>query len=634
MPTIATMPLKLLGCLLLFSSLTQAQQHTQLAASSLADLSLEELGNLRVTTAALRPERLDEVPASIFVITGDDIRHSGATSLAEALRLAPNLEVARVSASTYAISARGFLNVITNKLLVLVDGRKLYTTVLSGVLWDAQDVMLEDVERIEVISGPGAALYGANAFVGVINVITRNARSTKGTVVVAGAGRLESNVMLRHGADLGSGAFRIYAMHIDRDGLRPVASGLPDDMKKDQVGFRTDFGNEASGAITVQGDAYRATIEGNGARAVKLEGGNVLARWGRALGGGSRVKIQVYYDHTNRDDPGGFIDRVDTLDLEAQHDLPNMGAHRISYGVGYRVSESDVTPTSIIRFIPSERRLQWGTFFAQDEVMLGADVTLTVGGKLQSTPYVRPEFMPDVRLDWKATPNQFTWVAASRVARTPGRIDRDFNFPGNPPFFIRGGPDFQSETGNVYEIGYRAQPRPWVNFSVAAFYARLDDLRGGRLAPGGGAFISNEAKGTSSGIEAWAIVEPMPRWRVSLGLLELRQDLHPKTGSSDLGAPAALGNDPRHTLKVRSTYRLTDDIDLDIGWRYVSALSYLSTVPGYQEADARIAWRLNDRIELAISGTNLLHRGHVEFDEHGLPAVIPRAVYFQVGARF
>ncbi len=633
MPTIRLMPLKLIGCLLLLSSVAHAQ--TQLAASSLADLSLEELGNLRVTTAALRPERLDEVPASIFVITNNDIRHSGATSLAEALRLAPNLEVARVSASTYAISARGFLNVITNKLLVLVDGRMLYTTVLSGVLWDAQDVMLEDVDRIEVISGPGAALYGANAFVGVINVITRNARETQGTMVVAGAGRIDSNVMLRHGGELGSGAFRIYAMHIERDGLRPAVAGLPDDMKKDQVGFRTDFGDDANGAYTFQGDAYRATIEGNGARRVKLEGGNVLARWSRALSGGSRVKVQAYYDYTNRDDPGGFIDRVDTLDIEGQHDLQNMGAHRISYGAGYRMSDSDVTPTPIIRFIPSERRLQWGTVFVQDKILLGSDVTLTAGAKLQRTPYVRPEYMPDLRLDWKATPNQFTWVAASRVARTPGRIDRDFNYPGNPPFFIRGGPDFQSETGNVYEIGYRAQPRPWVTFSVAAFHARLDDLRGGRLAPGGGAaFISNEAEGTTSGIEAWAIVEPMPRWRVTFGLLELRQDLHPKAGSTDLGAPAALGNDPRHSLKVRSTYRLADGIDLDIGWRYVSALSYLSTVPGYQEADARIAWRVNDRIELAISGTNLLHRGHVEFDEHGLPAVIPRAAYFQVRARF
>ena len=610
--------------------------HAQAAAppSSLADLSLEELGNLRVTTVSLRPERLEDAPASIFVITSEDIRRSGVTSLPEALRLAPNLEVARVSATTYAISARGFLNVITNKLLVLVDGRMLYTTVLSGVLWDAQDVMLEDVERIEVISGPGAALYGANAFVGVINVITKSARGTPGTQLVAGAGRIERNAAIRHGGELPDGAWRAYVMHIERDNLRPVASGVADDMRKDQAGFRADIGSEASGAFTFQGDAYQARVDGNAAPEVKLSGANLLGRWSRALAGGSHVRVTAYYDHTNREDPATFIDRVDTFDLEAQHDLAVMGRHRISYGAGYRYSNSDTTPNAVIRFIPEDKRMSWTTFFAQDRIAFDGNVTLTAGAKVQTNPYVDAEVMPDLRLDWKPGPNQLVWGAASRVARTPGRIDREFNFPGNPPFLIRGGPDFQSETGNVFEVGYRAQPAAWLTFSAAAFYTKLDDLRGGRITPGGFAIISNEAEGESSGIEAWAILQPSPRWKVILGLLELRQELKPKAGSLDAGAPAALGNDPRHTFKARSYYRVSDTIDFDLSYRYVSALQYLATVPGYSELDARIAWRFSDKIEIALVGTSLLHKGHVEFDEHGFPAVIPRAGYIQVRASF
>ena len=604
------------------------------APSNLADLSLEELGNLRVTTVSLRPERLEDAPASLYVITNEDIRRSGATSLAEALRLAPNLEVARVSGSTYAVSARGFLNVITNKLLVLVDGRMLYTTILSGVLWDAQDVMLEDVDRIEVISGPGAALYGANAFVGVINVITRSARDTTGTVMVAGTGRLEHNVAVRHGTQLGTGDFRVYAMHIERDNLRPARSGVADDTDKDQAGFRFDSGDEARGAFTLQGDAYRATISGNRAPEIKLEGANLVARWSRALAGGSRFRLQAYYDHTSREDPVGFTDRLEMFDVEAQHDLSTMGMHRISYGVGYRYARDNTTPTPIVHFSPEDRNLNWATLFAQDEISLRRDVTLTAGAKVQTNPYASADVMPDLRLDWKPMDNQLAWIAASRVARTPGRIDRDFVYPGSPPFIIRGGPDFKSETGNVFEAGYRAQPRRWLTFSVAAFYAQLHDLRGGRIASDGAAVISNEAEGDTTGIEAWAIAQPTQRWRLTFGLLELRQRLRPKPGSVDFAAPASLGNDPRHTLKARSAYRVTDRIDLDLSWRYVSRLSYLTTVPGYQEADARIAWRLDENVELAVLGSNLLHRTHVEFDEHGLPAMIPRAAYFQARIRF
>jgi len=603
--------------------------------ASLADLSLEELANLRVTSVALRPERYSDAPASIYVITNEEIRRSGATSLPEALRLAPNLEVARVSGTTWAVTARGFLNVITNKLLVLLDGRTLYTTVLSGVLWDAQDVMLEDVDRIEVISGPGAALFGANAFAGVVNIITKDARSTKGGVVVAGGGRLSRDVSARMGAALGDdGAYRIYAMHNDRDNLRPAASGIADEMSKNSAGFRSDYARSGN-RFQFQGDAYDARVTGNGAQPLRLKGGNLLAAWSRELAADSRVNLRAYYDYADRNDPAVFIDRVGTFDVEGQYDLRPLRGHHVSLGLGYRHASDRTEPTPAVRFLPQDRTLAWRSAFAQDEVELTSTLSTTLGARMQWGVYDSREFLPDLRFAWKPSAAQLAWAAASKIARTPGRIDRDFFFPGNPPFFIEGGPDFHSERGTVYEVGYRASPNNRLTFSVAGFYEDLSDLRGGTLDPVSHGFvISNEIEGDAKGLEAWALFQATPRWRLMAGWLELNQDLRARPGSTDSGGPAALGNDPRHMLTARSFWRATDAIDLDVLWRYVSPLAFLATVPGYSATDVRVAWRVTPRIELSVLGQDVFHASHVEFDEHGLPARIPRAFYAQVRMQF
>jgi iron complex outermembrane receptor protein len=605
------------------------------ATSSLADLSLEELANLRVTTASLRPERYSDAPASIYVITNEEIRRSGATSLPEALRLAPNLEVARVSGTTWAITARGFLNVITNKLLVLIDGRTLYTTVLSGVLWDAQDVMLDDIDRIEVISGPGAALFGANAFAGVVNIITKDARSTKGGVVVAGGGRLSRDVSARMGAAIGNdGAYRVYAMHDDRDNLRPEASHVADAMSKTTAGFRADYARGPD-HFQVQGDAYDATVTGNGAPQVRLKGGNILGAWSRELAGDSRMTVRTYYDYADRNDPSTFVDRVGTFDIEGQYDLRPWRGHHVSLGLGYRHADDRTDPTPNVRFIPAERALIWRSAFAQDEMQVAREVSVTLGARAQWGVYDANEFLPDLRVAWKPASSQLAWIAASKVARTPGRVDRDFFFPGNAPFLIAGGPDFHSERGRVYEIGYRASPTTRLTFSLTAFYEELQDLRGGTFDPVARAFlVSNEIEGNSRGLEAWALYQATERWRLMAGWLELNQDLHPRPGSTDVGGPGALGNDPRHVVKARSSWRVIDAVDFDLSWRYVSALAYLSTVPSYSATDARLAWRITPAIELSLTGSDLFHASHVEFDEHGLPARIPRAYYAQVRVQF
>ena len=598
-------------------------------APNLADLTLEQLADLRVTTAALRPGRLADTPATIYVITSEDIRRSGARNLMEALRLAPNLEVAQVSATSWAVAARGFQNVINNKLLVLLDGRTLYTTVLSGVLWDAQDVMLEDVDRIEVISGPGAALYGANAFTGVINIMTKSARETQGALVSAGSSDIDRTYSVRYGAPLGDGAYRGYAMHIERDNLRPEASHVVDRMVKDQVGFRSDFGPTGAG-FTLQGDAYHATKSGNGAPDVTLDGANLLGRWTADLPGGSRLTTKAYYDHQWRHDAASFIDRVDTFDLDVRHNLPAYGVHRISFGAGYRYALDSTTPTALVRFAPGDRRLRWASAEAQDDIALARNLSLIAGLRWQTDVYVNPVVLPDIRLAWRPAPDHLLWAAASAVARTPGRVDRDFFLPSEPPFFIQGGSNFQSETGRSYELGYRGSPAAALSVSASLFYTRLDDLRGGSPAPGSGFFVSNAVEGHTSGIEAWAMWQATERWRLMAGLLELHQHLRDKSGSGDLNGPAGLGNDPRHTVKARSSYHLSDAIDLDVDWRYVSSLSYLATVPAYSATDVRAAWRLNRDLELSVAVSNLFDKEHVEFDEHGFPAQIPRSTYAQL----
>ncbi|MCI3951985.1 MAG: hypothetical protein K0R53_1482, partial [Burkholderiales bacterium] len=304
-------------------------------ARDLADLSLEELSNIEVTSVSRRAERLSDAPASIFVITREDIRRSGVTSLPEALRLAPNLQVARVNASSYAISARGFNNSIGNKLLVLIDGRTVYTPLFSGVFWDAQDVMLEDVERIEVISGPGATLWGSNAVNGVINVTTRPARDTQGALVSAGAGNLERGGAVRYGAALGGGGHvRLYGKYFDRDNTeRADGSPVRDAWDKGQFGFRADWGG-ADRSFTLQGDAYRGELEQAAPGQIKLEGMNLLGRWNHHLGDGSNLRFQAYYDHTQRNQPGTFREELDIFDVELQHALKPLGAHALVWGGG------------------------------------------------------------------------------------------------------------------------------------------------------------------------------------------------------------------------------------------------------------------------------------------------------------
>jgi len=597
---------------LVLNALLAAAAATALAAepqqvADLADLSIEELGNIQVTSVSKHAERLADAPASIFVITAEDIRRSGATRLAEALRLAPNLEVARASASSYAISARGFNNTIDNKLLVLIDGRTVYTPLFSGVFWDAQDVMLEDVERIEVISGPGATLWGANAVNGVINVITRRSSDTQGGYAYARSGNLERGYGARYGGALGAdGSYRVYGRSFDILNTSNAAGATASDgWSKGQVGFRTDWGTAANG-FTLQGDAYRGSLDQALGDDSSISGNNLLGRWNRDLAEWGQVQIQSYFEHTERDIPGTFAERLNIFDVEFQHGLRAIGAHRLTWGGGYRYGDDHVTNGAFLAFLPGDRRLRWSNVFAQDEIALADNLRLTLGTKFESNYYTGTDPLPSARLAWKPDPQRLVWGAVSRAVRAPSRIDRDF-FVNTGPTQLNGGPDFVSEVVKAYEVGYRAQASPQATYSISLFHNVYDRLRSVEPAPGGGVVLGNKMEGTGDGLEAWGSYQPARNWRLSAGAFFLKQRLRPKPDSADSNVSAA-GNDPAHQWLLRSSFDLADRTELDIGVRRVGALPNPS-VPAYTAADIRIAWVLQRGLELSIV---FVDSGHVE----------------------
>lgn len=598
-------------------------------ARDLADLSLEELSNIEVTSVSRRAERLSDAPASIFVITREDIRRSGVTSLPEALRLAPNLQVARVNASSYAISARGFNNSIGNKLLVLIDGRTVYTPLFSGVFWDAQDVMLEDVERIEVISGPGATLWGSNAVNGVINVTTRPARDTQGALVSAGAGNLERGGTVRYGAALGGGGHvRLYGKYFDRDNTeRADGSPVRDAWDKGQLGFRADWGG-ADRSFTLQGDAYRGELEQAAPGQIKLEGMNLLGRWNHHLGDGSNLRFQAYYDHTQRNQPGTFREELDIFDVELQHALKPLGAHAFVWGGGYRYARDRVGNSAVLAFLPAERNLDWWNLFLQDEIRFSPKLGLTLGARVESNDYTGVEVLPSARLAWKPTPDRLLWTAISRAVRSPSRLDREF-FIFVPPILLNGGPNFKSEVSNVIEAGYRAQASAAFSYSLTAFHHDHDRLRSVEPAPGGGFVLDNKIEGSTYGVEGWAHYRVTERWRLSAGTVLLKQQLRLKPDSMDASGVDALGNDPSHQWKLRSTFEPAPRHELDVSVRHIGALPD-PAVPAYTAVDARWGWHVQRNVEVSLTLNNLLDARHPEFGAFPTRSEFERSVFLKV----
>ena len=621
----------LLLALFAFAALpVRAQQRDSMEA--LKHLTLDSLMNIEVMSVSRRPERLSQAASAIQVITQEDIRQSGAAGLPEALRLASNLQVAQIDSRQWAISARGFNSTSANKLLVLIDGRTVYTPLFSGVFWDVQDVDLSDVDRIEVISGPGAALWGANAVNGVINIITKEAKDSQGLMLVGGGGTtLRGFGTARYGGAIGSRVnYRIYGKGFARDPtLLPNGQDGPDDWHMGQGGFRIDWNDSSSKRVTVQGDLYDGRIGQLSAGDIAVSGGNLSANWSYTVSPKADVSARAYYDRTHRNIPGTFGEDLDVYDIDFQHHIVPGKRHDVVWGAGYRLINDRVRNTAALAFLPPHVSRQWFTAFVQDEIALVPErLHITVGTKIEHNDYTGFEIQPSGRVNWTLSQAGTLWTAISRAVRTPSRIDREFFVPAQPPYFLAGGPNFDSEKELAYEAGYRHQNGPWL-LSVATFYNRYHGLRSLEQdsAPAPTPLvIGNGQDGESYGAELTATYRVSDRWHVRGGYTELRIHVWPNPGSTDTTRGATESHTPDRQLLLQSSVNLPAHLSLDGVFRYVSEIAN-QQLPSYAELTTRLTWQPVAALDLSIVGQNLLHQQHPEFGTAAARRGIERAVY-------
>ena len=596
--------------------------------------------DLEVTSVSKRPEKLSEAASAIQVVTSDDIRRSGATSLPEALRLASNLEVAQIDSRQWAISARGFNNSSANKLLVLMDGRTLYSPLHAAVFWDVQDTLLEDVDRIEVISGPGATQWGANAVNGVINITTKSAKDTQGLLVEGGGGGSALNGFggVRYGGTLAPGVYyRIYGKYSERNPTKFTNGNTgANDEAMGQGGFRLDWDGADRNLVTLQGDSYSGRIGQPGANDIGVSGSNILGRWFRTLSEQSNVSLQAYVDRTHRQIPGTFAEDLDTYDVDFQHRLAVGEWHDFIWGANYRlIDDRQHNDYPVLAFLPAHVRRESYSVFIQDEIALVKDqLNLMLGTKLEHNFYTGFETQPSARLSWRASKNQTIWAAVSRAVRTPSRIDGEFYAPRDPPFtLLQGNPNFASEELLSYELGYRVQPTPQLSLALATFYNDYDKLRSVERVNSAAPYpiyLGNGQKGTSTGAELTADYRPTSTWRLRAGYTQLHLHLRNKT-SSTAGPPT--DDDPEHQFSLRSSLDLPNHFEIDTTYRLVARLPN-SHVPAYDELDVRLGWAPTPALEISLVGQNLLRPQHGEFNATASRQQIERSVYGKALWRF
>ncbi len=640
------------------------------APGDLAELSIEQLSQIQITSVSKQQESLLDAAASVYVITNKDIRMSGVTSIPEALRLAPGVEVARNGSHEWAISIRGFNSDIANKLLVLIDGRSVYSPLFAGVFWDAQDVLLEDVDRIEVVSGPGGTLYGANAVNGVINIITRSAKETEGGFLEIGGGNEEDAFIgLRYGTELGNGAsLRSYIKSFDRDNAVD-ANGVAvnDNWQMTQGGFRLDWLASESDRFTLQGDIYRGresglfrdsftlgTLPGPSFNSHSdLAGGNVLGRWTRQLDQDSDFSLQAYYDHTERDIPNTYNESRDTFDIDFQHHFNLFERHDILWGVGYRLTRDKIDNSLFASFMPDRRTDRTYSAFIQDKIDLQDDkLFLTLGSKFEQNDYSGFEIQPNARLTWLISERQTLWAAASRAARIPSRLDADLvltapvSIPGLPfPIYINviGNDEFESEELWAYEAGYRIQARDNLSFDLSVFYNEYDNLQTTEpetpivvinppviyiVLPNS---LANGMRGQSHGGTLAIKWNPISNWRLQFNYAYFDMQLRNKPGSQDTSALRIVGNSPKNQFSLFSFLDLPQNVSLFTGLRHVDELPN-QNVDSYTALDVGIDWTPHKNLSFSLVGRNITDSSHAEFSAPGVEA--ERSIHGRLTYRF
>ncbi|WP_020157333.1 TonB-dependent receptor plug domain-containing protein [Methylobacter marinus] len=638
----------------------------------------EELGWLQeeavIFSASRREQKVSETSAAVFVINNDDLLRSGVTSIPDALRIVPGLQVAQVNANTWAITARGFNGENANKLLVMIDGRTVYHPTFSGTLWRTKDVLLEDVERIEVVRGPGAAMWGANAVNGVINVITKSANNSQGLLVTAGGGTEDKGLgAVRYGGKIADSLhYRTYLKYADRDDLKVLGGGNPqDNWEKFQGGFRVDGELTEQDSLTLQGDLY--TGNGGSLRSITapmapftslanvgedFSGGNILSRWRHRFSDTSDLSLQLYFDHTrDKTTYSAFNESskavINTYDVDLQHYFQLGGRQEVTWGLGFRYITDDQNNAINFAFAPASRDYLLYSAFIQDQVALVPDtLKFLFGSKFEHNDFNGFQIQPNARLIYTPDNQQTLWASVSRAVRTPNRLDHDTSLlyfsQEAPGVFaaLQGNKDFESEELMAYELGYRIAPAENISIDVAAFYNVYDNLSSVEArrpfvetidaAPHLVFPVSygNNAQGETYGLEMAVQWLPLEWWRLQTNYSYLQIQIHTATGS--VSQDVEEGQSPHHQFNLRSSMDLPHNVQMDTFFRYVDSLPERN-IDSYLEMDVRLGWKPVKNIEFSLSGRNLLDSSHAEFQAVGtaVPVIeVQRSLFGQISLNF
>ena len=653
--------------LLLAKSLAAQDPKSQ----DLTQVSLEDLMNIQVTSVSKKEQTLGSAGAAVFVITQEDIRRSGATNIPDLLRMVPGVNVAQMSGSTWAISVRGFNDVFADKVLVLIDGRSVYNPITSGVSWDQQDLPLEDIERIEVIRGPGGTVWGANAVNGVINIITKNAKNTQGGIVSAGGGsETTAQGLAQYGGTIGDkGTYRVFSKYSDIDSTtKPGGGSAQDGWQSLHGGFRSDWVLSPNDTVTVQGDLQESR-EGQNLTAVipsalpleltftdrfDASAGNILARWNHTLASGSQMSLQVYDDHSSTFSLGSR-DRQNTVDLDFQHHLSLGSRQDIVWGLGTRIADLYLGPGYAIAYVPPSRTDVLLSTFFQDQVKLTGTLSFTFGSKFEHNAYTGFQFEPSAQLVWNPTARQSVWLSAARAIRQPDAVDASIRddaatFPTGPGSFgvvvVTGNPVQRVERLNDFEAGYRIQATARVSVDVATFLNFYHDLRTAEelapyfvTAPGQPYLVlpvifEDIGKAHAYGGELSLDWKPIDRWRLSSGYSLLHMVIFKDAANVDTEIGDLGTGTPQQQFQARSALNLPHHFEWDSSLAYVGTLA--AGIPAYTRVDTRLGWRMNEHLDFSAVGQNLLSPRHAEFpDDVGLNhMLIPRSIFAKVTFRF
>lgn len=651
------------GLIIVLLSVTTFQSFAN-KYSDLMKLTIEELMNIKVTSVSKVDERWKDAPASIFVISREDILLSGVSSIPEALRLAPGVEVAQSGNNSWNISIRGFNNDLSNKLLVLMDGRSVYSPLFSGVFWDVQDTLLEDIERIEIISGPGGTLWGANAVNGVINIITRSSADIDENFVQLGTGTdVNSNSAMRLAGNINENTTaRAYIKYRDFDASRRADELTSNDQFESiQAGFRIDRINEY-GEVRIQGDAYSGEHKGmfrdefslgtlpgpSFSDKMELHGGNLMVVWDESMRPENRNRLQVYYDYTKRDIPGTYEELRHTFDVEWHQQKDINDSHSLIWGGGFRMSKDKISNTLFATFTPDERTDKTYSVFAQDKIKFTEKLYLTLGSKFEHNEYTGFEYQPNVRISWIPDETQSSWLAVSRAVRIPSRLDSDLTLTAplsipDIPFpvyvIVNGNDEFFEEELIAFESGWRKSWSQTFTSDMSVFYHQYDDLQTSEPeqpilvteSPGPYIvlpnFLYNGMEGNTSGGSMALSWQPNADLRFRLQYSYITFDLNSKSGSLDTTSLNVAGESPENQIAVHSFWNITPNLHFYAGIRYVDELKSQS-VKEYVALDTSLQWQLNKQINLSLTVNNVSDRRHVEYVDGN--NVIPRNVLGKV----